>query len=340
VFVACALALGACRGTGPVKPVTKEELGKRLFEDTTLSQPAGQACADCHVASAAFADPEDDRTSAGAMRDRFGARNAQSAMYAAFVPPLHKDASGKWVGGLFWDGRAHSLEDQAAMPLLNPLEMNNPDKSVVVAKVRKRYGEAFRGVFGKDALANDDVAFATIGEALAAFERTKAVSPFSSKYDRVVAGRDVLNESETRGKAVFDTHCTSCHAPPLFTNHAYVNLGMPRFNDNPYYELPAPLNPDGPEHIDHGLAATTHDDKDDGKFRVPSLRNVARTTPYGHNGYYRRLDEMISFHAKAAANPEVPATVDRSGLAGFKPSTRDIVDLVAFLSTLTDDGVR
>ncbi len=166
------------------------------------------------------------------------------------------------------------------------------------------------------------------------------MSPFSSKYDRVVAGHDILDAAETRGRALFDAHCTSCHPAPLFTNHRYANLGVPRFNDNPFYELPPPLNPDGPGHIDRGLAQTTNDPRDEGKFRVPSLRNVARTTPYGHNGYFRRLDDMIAFHTKPSGTPEVPATVDRSGLAGFAPSERDIADLVAFLKTLTDDGVR
>jgi cytochrome c peroxidase len=88
--------------------------------------------------------------------------------------------------------------------------------------------------------------------------------------------------------------------------------------------------------VDRGLGATTGDPRHDGMFRVPSLRNVTRTAPYGHNGYFRRLDEMIEFHARSSLTPEVPGTVDRRSLAGFAPSPKDIRDLVAFLSTLTD----
>lgn len=330
-----AVLLAAC---GRTKPVTKEELGKRLFEDPQLSSPAGQACADCHVARVAFADPEDDRTSAGAIKDRLGVRNTQAITYARFAPPLHREGD-RMIGGLFWDGRADTLEAQVAFPLLNPLEMNNASKDEVVAKVRARHARAFEDVFGKGAL-DDARAFDRIGEAIAAFERTTPFAPFSSKYDQYVAGKTTLDDAEARGLALFEKHCTSCHTPPLFTNWTYANLGVPRFNDNPFYLLPPELNPEGEAHRDRGLAVTTGDPKHEGLFRVPSLRNVARTTPYGHNGYFRRLDEMIAFHAESKLPAEVPHTVDRSGLAGFAPSPQDIRDLIAFLKTLTDAGVE
>jgi len=320
------------------KAVTKEELGKRLFEDTALSSPAGQACADCHVARVGFADPEDDRTSAGVIKTRLGVRNTQGITYSKFAPPLHREGD-RMVGGLFWDGRAESLEAQVVHPLTNPLEMNNKDKDEVVAKVRARHGRAFTDVFGKGAL-DGEHAFDRIAEAIAAFERTTAFAPFSSKYDQYLAGQALLDDSEQRGLALFGQHCTGCHTPPLFTNWSYVNLGVPRFNDNPFYLLPPELNPEGERHIDHGLATTTGDSRHDGMFRVPSLRNVARTTPYGHNGYFRRLDEMIAFHAASTLPAEVPATVDRAALAQFSPSPQDIRDLIAFLKTLTDAGVE
>jgi cytochrome c peroxidase len=108
---------------------------------------------------------------------------------------------------------------------------------------------------------------------------------------------------------------------------------LPRFNDNPFYDLAST----GHAYVDRGLGATTHVADEDGRFRIPSLRNVARTSPYGHNGYYRRLDEMIEFHARPTAAPELSATVDRGRLTTFQPSARDITDLVAFLKTLTDE---
>ena len=352
-------ALGACsRGAPP----TAAQLGELMFADTSLSQPTGQSCADCHAPQVAFRDPESDHsTSAGAVAGRFGSRNAPSAMYARFTPPLAFDARRGWTGGQFWDGRANSLEDQAALPFLNPLEMNNPDKATVVAAVRKAtYAPAFRQVFGPKALDDVDAAFRHITEALAAFERTRTFAPFSSKYDRYLAGRDELSEPERRGLAIFEDpargNCAGCHpsrpgpdgTPPLFTSFGYANLGIPRYGNNKYFRQPPALNPDGERFVDHGLMPTVGDPAQDGKFRVPSLRNVARTAPYGHNGYFENLQYMVDFLAtrdtRSAdpavdpwAPPEIPATVDGSvGKLGLSP--QDIDDVVAFLGTLTDDG--
>lgn len=346
---------------------TKEQLGAVLFEDPQLSEPPGQACADCHTLAAGFADAEGDRTSAGVIKGRFGTRNAQPLMYAQFAPPLHRDpASGRMLGGLFWDGRANTLEEQAAPPLLNPLEMNNPDKASVVKKVRAKYARAFRAVFGPGALDDPDRGFAHITEALAAFQRTPTFAPFSSKYDRYLAGTATLDDREQRGLAIFEDpargNCASCHpsrpgpdgSPPLFTNFAYENLELPRFRDNPFYLLPPPLNPDGQSFVDHGLATTTGDPRHDGMFRVPTLRNITRTGPYGHNGYFRRLDEMIAFlnhrdaaaaactpgHAGCVPPAEVPTTSTRDRLGHLALSKQDIADLVAFLATLLDAQVE
>jgi cytochrome c peroxidase len=359
------IAAIGCKSSG-TEPMTRERLGALLFDDPRLSEPEGQACSDCHMATVAFADPEDERGSEGIVRGRFGIRNAQSAMYAGYVPPLHADpVTGRMIGGLFWDGRANTLEDQAAAPLLNPLEMNNPDKASVVAKVRAGYDRAFRDVFGPGALDDVDQAFARINEAIAAFERTPAFAPFSSKFDRYLAGQVSLAPDEARGLATFEDpargNCASCHpsrrstggAPPLFSDFSYLNLGLPRFQDSPFYRLPTELNPDGERFVDLGLARTTRDPQHAGMFRVPSLRNVARTTPYGHNGYFRRLDEMITFHAGAGSpacpprdqrsarpSPEFPATAVPAPLGCFAPSAREVADLVAFLRTLTDAGVE
>src|SRR5882672_5965136 len=137
-FAVLALAVGGAAGCSSERP-TPAKLGALVFADTSLSTPAGQGCADCHAQTTAFRDPESDRsTSMGAVAGRFGARNAPSAMYARFVPPLHYDAATRgWSGGLFWDGRASSLEQQAGMPMLHPLEMNSPDKASVVRAVRR-----------------------------------------------------------------------------------------------------------------------------------------------------------------------------------------------------------
>ncbi len=351
VIAALVVSLGsACSEQPRPRASTKAELGALLFEDPRLSEPAGQACADCHGAVTAFADPEGDRTSAGIVQGRFGPRNAQTILYTAAIPPLHTDpTTNKPTGGLFWDGRASTLEQQAEAPLLNPLEMNTPDKASVVAKVKSAYGRELEAIFGKDALATTDTAFTHITEALAAFERTPQLSPFSSKYDRVLAGTATLDESEARGLAIFEDpargNCASCHpsrpgpdgSPPMFTTYAYENVGMPRFNDNPFFQLPPPLNPGGPDYVDPGLAATTGDPAHTGMFRVPSLRNVDRTSPYGHNGYYRRLDEMLSAMSPYGKRPAAEiATTSRGHITPAPLSQQDIADLIAFLATLTD----
>jgi cytochrome c peroxidase len=216
--------------------------------------PAGQGCADCHAESTAFRDPESDRsTSMGAVSGWFGARNAPSAMYARYVPQLHYDAAiHGWVGGLFWDGRASSLEQQARMPMLHPLEMNNPQKASVV---RASYAGQFRDVFGAGALDDVDTAFYHVTEVLAAYEQAAAFAPFSSKYDRYLAGRATLTPDEQRGLAIFEDprrgNCASCHpsrpgadgAPPLFTTFGYANLGIPRYRNRKFFVQRAPLNP-------------------------------------------------------------------------------------------------
>ena len=345
--IALLLAVAVTAACTVDRPPSKEQLGKRLFEDPKLSQPAGQACADCHAAKAAFRDPESDRTtSMGVVPGRFGSRNTPTAMYAASIPPLHYDAAtDRWIGGLFWDGRAATLEEQAAGPLLNPLEMNNPDKATVVEHVRAApYAGAFLQLYGPHALDDVDVAFARIAEVIATYERSPELSPFSSKYDRFVAGTARLTPQEAHGLALFTASCASCHPPPLFTDFSYANLGIPHYDN-------------GPPGVDHGLATTVGDPAQDGKFRVPTLRNVARTAPYSHNGSFENLPYIVDFlatrdvgsrsvetcsRAPGAATrcawpePEVAATLDPR--VGHLELTReDIADLIAFLETLTDE---
>ena len=369
---AVAAALIAAAGCTS-SPLSKDKLGAMVFADTDLSQPTGQSCADCHTARVAFRDPESSRTtSMGAVAGRFGVRNAPTAMYARYTPPLHFDAGQqRWIGGLFWDGRAHGLEDQVAGPLLNPLEMNQPDKAAVVAAVgRAPYAPAFRTLFGPGALDDVDTAFGHIADVIAAYERTSTFAPFSSRYDRYLAGEHTLDEAELRGLAIFEDpargNCASCHpsrpgpdgTPPMFTDWSYANLGIPRYGNNKFYVQPAPFNPDGERYVDHGLSATVGDPAQDGKFRVPTLRNIAATPPYGHNGYFENLAYLIDFLntrdigsrdvgtcSRAVAGSrcawpgaEVPATVEHDRIGHLGLSDQEISDLLAFLATLTDEA--
>jgi len=351
--------LGSACTSSPTAAMTKAQLGAAAFSDQNLSQPAGQACADCHAPSRAFTDPESDHsTSAGAVAGRFGPRNSPTAMYAREVPPLHFDeGTHQFIGGLFWDGRADTLEDQASRPLVNPLEMNNPDKAAVVAKVRgASYASAFRAIYGTTSLDGVDQAFANLMDAIATYERTAELSPFSSKYDRYLAGTVTLTDQEQRGLAIFEDpargNCASCHPsrpasdgrPPLFTNFTYANVGIPKYANSEFLLQPPDLNPDGAGFVDHGLMKTVGDPQQDGKFRVPTLRNVALTPPYGHNGYFENLEYVLDFlNTRDVGSsdvgpwpaPEVAANVDaRVGDLGL--STRDVSDLMAFLETLSD----
>jgi len=343
------LLAGGCGKHAP----TPGELGKQVFFDQALSQPEGQACADCHAPHVAFRDPESDHTtSSGILDNHFGPRNAPSIMYARWVPDLHQDRSGAWFGGMFWDGRAASFEAQAGFPLLNPSEMNNPDKAAVVAAVRKAsYAGAFDQIYGDGALDDVDKAFDHISNAIAEYERTEELAPFSSKYDRYLAKQVALTPAELRGLAVFSDpkkgNCAGCHPPPMFTDYRYANLGIPKYGNSRFYEQGGKINPEGEAYIDHGLMTTVKDPAQDGKFRTPTLRNIGRTAPYGHNGYFENLMYMLDFlntrdtgskdpNVKPWAAPEVPANVDqRIGNLGLTDGEVD--DLEAFLQTLTDE---
>ncbi len=363
--------LGACNGSRssppegestPQTPVTvddaftaKERLGKLLFFDTNLSTPPGQACSSCHDPSVAFADPDKELpVSRGARPGRYGNRNDLPASYAAFVPPRHRDPEeGIWVGGLFWDGRVDSLAEQAQGPPLNPLEMANPDTATIAETLRTLdYAELFTEVYGPDALADPDTAFANMAEAIEAYEKTPEVSPFSSKYDFWLRGEAELTEQERRGLEIFEAedkgNCLACHpsrpaedgSPPLFTDFTYDNLGVPRNPENPFYLLPAELNPDGFMFVDLGLGVTVDDPAENGKFRVPTLRNVEVTAPYMHNGVFKTLFQVVVFYntrdVAGWPEPEVAANVNEEELGDLGLTNQELEDLVAFLKILTD----
>jgi cytochrome c peroxidase len=341
-------------------------LGKALFFDTTLSQPGGQSCATCHEPFSGFADPRSDLpVSAGVLPLRYGNRNAPSAAYAAFSPTLHFDPTmrpgimgGMYVGGLFWDGRAMTLEEQAKAPFLNPLEMHNLNKVQVVNAVRNgTFAELFKEVFGPQSLLNVEEAYDDIALAVTAYERSSEVNAFSSKFDYYLAGEAQLTEKEANGYALFigKAKCTNCHTgtpdavdkPILFTSYGYQNIGVPKNLNNPFYSLPKPLNPAGGNYVDLGLGAVLKDPMQNGKFKIPTLRNVAVTAPYMHNGYFATLREVVEFDNTRDVNPawpapEVPANVHRHmppmpgtfGQLGL--NDQEIDDIVAFLQTLTD----
>ncbi len=330
----------------------KTALGKQIFFDKNLSNPAGQSCSSCHNPQTAFSDQVHSPVSEGAVAGLFGNRNAPGITYSMFIPPLsYNETDDVYIGGLFLDGRVNSLEEQAQKPFLNRLEMNNTGVDMVIAKIRgASYYPLYKQVFGE--ITDNKRAFDNIAEAIASFERTPELNSFSSKFDFFLKGQASLTEQEQRGMQLFNDDnkgkCASCHLTTpddasgkiLFTDFTYDNIGVPKNPTNPFYFIPLTFNPDGASAIDAGLGKTLNNNGLDGSFRVPTLRNVALTAPYFHNGIYNTLEEVVHFYNKRDVESfppaEIPLTVNKTELGNLNLTAQDEKDIVAFMKTLTD----
>jgi cytochrome c peroxidase len=362
-----AVLLSLVQAAGANEIGSLEALGEALFFDTNLSRNRTQSCATCHDPDFGFVDPRETAAglavSLGDDGTSLGDRNAPTASYARFSPPFHRNKVGAYVGGQFVDGREPDLKGQAGGPPLNPIEMGMPDKASVVARLQENrdYVVAFKKLFGADVFAAPETAYAATTESIAAFEQTAFFAPFDSKYDRFLRGEAKLTEQEELGRLLFFsqqfTNCNLCHQlrksqvarDETFSNYQYHNIGTP-----PNTAARA-VNGVKPGHIDHGLLDNPQvtDTVQDGKFKVPTLRNVAVTGPYMHNGVFRDLRTTILFYnrynSKAEARqinpetgqrwrpPEVPDTLSAKKLThGPALDDKRIDALVAFLKTLTD----
>jgi len=333
----------------------KQQLGKKIFFDKNLSTPPGQACSSCHDPEFGFGDPNTGLpVSQGANLDRYGNRNDLTAAYAGFSPEFHFDEEeGLYIGGQFWDGREATLEGQAKGPFLNPLEMANPDEQAVIDKIKNSdYVDLFKEVFGDDALQNTEKAYNFVAEALADYERSYELNKFNSKYDYYLKGEADLTPQEARGFAIFVSeekgNCAACHphqagengSPPLFTDYTYDNLGVPKNAEMPFYYLPEEFNPDGVGFVDQGLGAIVNIPEEIGKFKVPTLRNIAKTAPYMHNGIFKTLRQVVVFYNTRAVGPwpepEITENMNEEELGNLGLTDQEIDDLVAFMNTLTD----
>lgn len=332
------------------QPSSEQHLGRLLYFDKNLSNPLGQACASCHLPMTGYADPDQELpVSEGAVTGRFGGRNSPSAAYAAFSPVFGQDpASGQYRGGQFWDGRAPTLEEQAKGPFLNPVEMNNTKEGVVQAVRNSRYAELFRQVYGPESLDVTESAYNLIAQAIASFERTAQVNRFTSKYDCYLKGKVALTAQETSGLQLFNGkgNCSVCHpsssldgkTPPLFTDFIYDNLGVPRNMAYPFYLMdPSP-------YPDLGLGAIVTDPEQKGKFKVMTLRNIALTAPYSHNGYFKTLKEIVHFFNTRDLPglwplPDVVENVNKIELGNLGLTEQEEDDIVVFLLTLSDGYV-
>ena len=340
--------------------------GRQLFFDTDLSAQRNQSCSTCHNPVAGFIDTRDNGVAAAASLGSdgvsLGERNAPTVTYAALVPAFGIDATGVYAGGLFHDGRAATLARQAAEPFTNPVEMAMPSEAAVVQRVleKETYFATLEALFGAAVLADPAATFAALTAAIAAYESSPEFVAFDSRYDRFLRGEYELTRPEEIGRMLFFSQVINCHSCHLvdarehqpdesFTNFRYHNIGTPR-ND----EL-ARANGSAGGSRDEGLLANplVRNASEAGKFRVPTLRNVAVTAPYMHNGVFRELETAVRFYNRytlidewSQRNPEtgrrwrdaeVPATVDFELLRAGQPmSEMQVQAILAFLRALTD----
>lgn len=298
------MAADALPTTAPApanNPTTPEkvELGKMLYHDPRLSSTGTVSCASCHNT---MLGGEDNRPNSMGVNGQTGGRSAPTVWNAAFNKVQ------------FWDGRADSLEAQAAGPVTNPIEMGMKSWDDVVARLKtiKGYRHAFEVAFGSDAEA---ITKDNATKAIAAYERT-LITP-NSAYDKYVKGdKDALTEQQERGlKKAVELGCTSCHSGPAFNGPGVFQ----KFPVNPsgYFEAQYHFQKD------KGLAEVTKKESDEHLFKVPTLRNVALTAPYMHNGSVKTLDKAVWLMAKLQLNQEL--------------SDADVADIVAFLNALTGE---
>lgn len=298
----------------PDNPLTVEgvALGRRLFHDPVLSKDGTVSCASCHVPSHAFSD-RGNAVSTG-VRKQQGNRNS---------PPIFNLA---WANLLFWDGRALNLEHQALGPVTNPVEMDlSWSEAAERLRAQPEYRLAFRQAFG-DAPIDSILA----ARALAQFQRTLISD--DSRYDRWKAGRIGLTSEEELGYSVFSSSrgdCAICHREPHFTTYNFANIGLDSVIDG------------------SGMGQHTGIPADMGKWRIPSLRNLAFTPPYMHDGRFATLEEVIDFYETGGHytatldanihNPDNPLA-SLPGRKGLGLTQEERQALLAFLAALNDSG--
>lgn len=330
----------------------KANLGKEIFFDTNLSKPSGQACASCHSPENGFSDPLHRAVSAGALANTFGNRNSPSLAYNVFAPNRYYNTDdGTFVGGLFLDGRSPDLLEQLIHPLLNPLEMNNSNIQEVIEKIKLApYYSKLTSLYGASTSHNELMGF--VADALVKFETSSEVNSFTSKYDYYLQGRATLSLEEKKGLALFQGKaiCAQCHITEpdpiqrkvLFTDFTYDNIGAPKNRNNPFYSQSAAINPAGTNYIDLGIGAVVSQNAHNGKFKVPTLRNIAVSAPYFHNGSLTTLEQVVRFYNRRDLNTgefapaEVNQNVNSDELGNLNMSEVEEQNLVAFLKTLTD----
>jgi len=374
------LTLTACSDSSDPQTdvfTTKSSFGEALFNDNNLSFKRSQSCATCHNSQHAFIDVRFDAygkipaVSIGDDGFSLGDRNAPTLSYASFSPTFnigtrrrvskhnnHRVYEGA-LGGQFFDGRENDLKGQAGSPPINPVEMGMPDKASVVDRLleNERYIAAFKVLYGDTIFDDTDKVYAAMAESISEFQKTKLFSPFDSKYDRSLRGDYTLSTKELTGKSLFFrrfNNCSICHLLHDDVTRKFTET----FSSFEYHNIGIPINTEvralNSVTEDIGLLSNPgiNNAADKGKFKVPTLRNVAVTEPYMHNGIFRDLKTVVMFYdhfinkGVRLNNPETgvqwkapenPNTVSSNLLAaGHVMTDNQIEAMVCFLRTLTD----
>jgi cytochrome c peroxidase len=285
-------------------------LGRQLFYDVRLSKDNSVSCASCHNPTLAFTDGRKVSKGVGGMS---GVRNAPTLLNAAYSPLQ------------FWDGRASTLEQQSGDPMVNSVEMNQPHE-ITVSKIGKdpKYQKEFEQAFGPGAITLEQ-----IEESLASFERTLLSG--DSPFDRYAFGGDkaALTPAAVRGLAVFIDpkrgNCAVCHT--IDFEHKYA-----LFTDGKFHNTGAGIDGEG-KFSDPGRFSETRLEADRGAFKTPTLRNIALTPPYMHDGSLKTLKDVVDFYAGGGnSNSDLDKEMKAISLSGH-----DRTDLVALLESLTGE---
>lgn len=287
-------------------PVTKDgfNLGRDLFYDASLSRNYTISCSFCHIQSAAFTHHGHDIS--------HGIDNLVTMRNA---PPIMNLA---WATSFMWDGRIKTLDEQPFVPVTDHVEMDcSLDTIVARLQIDKDYSILFKKAFGSSKITQQNVL-----RALSQF-MLMCVSA-NSKYDKVMRHEDSakFTEDEAAGYTIFKKDCNSCHKEPLFTDYSFRSNGFNIFSAK-----------------DKGRFDVTHDSSDMYKFKVPSLRNLAYTASYMHNGQLYQFKSIVpQYRFYVQDNPNLDSLLIHNGKRGFDMTNKESEQLVAFLKTLNDSS--
>jgi cytochrome c peroxidase len=288
------------------------ELGRRLFYDPILSRDSSMSCSSCHLPNGAFTD---NKALSTGIDGKAGTRSAMSLENVGFVK-----------SGLFWDGGTKTLEEQALLPVEDPIEMHHVwEKVEEILRGHKDYPTYFRKAFG---IKNKtEITKMLAVKALAQFERSLISG--NAKIDKILRKEEVFTDEEFNGFLLFfnddpkkDAQCGHCHGAPFYGSNEFFNNGLDSVKT---------LN----DFKDKGLGRITGKQFDMGKFRTPSLRNIEFTAPYMHDGRFKTLDEVMNHYASGGhladnISPFIPLIKE------IKMTARQKTEIIAFMKTLSD----